>query len=62
MYDLEILRHCGKSVQTKSQKVSGANSYVPRSYSGKTGKRRGFLSPLSWIGLMGPPVAAFEVL
>ena len=34
---LEILHQCGKRVKTKSQKVLGANSYVCRSYRGKTG-------------------------
>ena len=37
MYGLEILNQCGKRVETKSQKVFGANSYACRSYSGKTG-------------------------
>ena len=37
MYGLKILRHCGKRVKTKSQKVLEANSYVCRSYRGKTG-------------------------
>ena len=40
---LEILRHtCGKRVKTKSQKVFGVNSYVCRSYRGKTGRGRPF--------------------
>ena len=29
---------CGKRVKTKSQKVSGVNSYVCRSYRGKTSR------------------------
>ena len=36
-YKLEILRQCGTRVRTKSQKVLGSNSYVCRSYRGKTG-------------------------
>ena len=47
-YKLEILHQCGKRVKTKSQKVLGANSYICRSYRGKTG--RGALGE-SWIGL-----------
>ena len=37
-YDLEVLHKCGKGVETKSQKVLGANSYVCRNYIGKTGR------------------------
>ena len=37
-YKLEILQQCGKKVKTKSQEVLGANSYVCRSYRGKTGR------------------------
>ena len=44
-YKLEILHQSVKSVKTKSQKVSGANSYVCRIYRGKTG----------WGGLFTPP-------
>ena len=40
-YRLEILHKCGKRVETKSQKMFGANFYVSRSYRGKTG-REGF--------------------
>ena len=40
-----------KRVKTKSQKVFGANSYVCRSYSGKTNDGGGGWLPLSWIGL-----------
>ena len=36
-YKLEILHQSVKSVKTKSQKASGANSYVCRIYRGKTG-------------------------
>ena len=37
-YEFEILhQHC-KRVKTKSQKVLGADSYVSRSESGKTGR------------------------
>ena len=43
---LEILHQSVKRVKTKSRKVLGANSYVCRSYRGKTG----ILNP-SWIGL-----------
>ena len=46
-YDLEILHKCGKGVETKSQKVLGANSYVCRSYMGKSG--RGFPPILNWV-------------
>ena len=37
-YGLNVLRHCGKRVKIKSQKVLGVNSYVCRSYRGKTGR------------------------
>ena len=40
-YGLQTLRHCGKKVKTKSQKVLETNSYVCRSYKGKIGKARG---------------------
>ena len=54
-YKLEISHQCGNWVKTKSQKVLGVNSYVCRSYRGKTGgwvRGVGFLfPPLSWIGL-----------
>ena len=35
--ELKFLHQCGKRVNTKRQKVLGANSYVCRSYRGKTG-------------------------
>ena len=44
MYKLEILHKCGKKIKTKIQKVLGADSYVYRSYRGKTG-RVAFLLP-----------------
>ena len=44
-YRLKILHQCGKRVKTKSQKVFGANFYVFRSYSGKTDRVKGLLSP-----------------
>ena len=34
-YKLDILYQCGKRVETKTQKVFGAKSYVCRSYRGK---------------------------
>ena len=37
-----VLRQCGKRVKIKSQKLLEANSYVCRSYRGKTGRREGF--------------------
>ena len=37
-YELEIWNKCGKRVKNKSQKVLGPNSYVCRSYRGKTGR------------------------
>ena len=37
-YALKIVHWCGKDVKSKSQKVFGANSYVCRSYRGKTGR------------------------
>ena len=37
----EISHQCGKRVKTKSQKVFAANSYICRSYRGKTGRGRG---------------------
>ena len=42
-YGLETLHQCGKRVKTKSQKVLRANSYVCRSYRGKTGSGGGVL-------------------
>ena len=42
------LDQCGKRVKTYSQKVLGSNSYVCRSYRGKTG-------PPSWVGLNWTP-------
>ena len=44
-----------KNVETKSQKVLDANSYVCRSYRGKTGSGGGGAfcpHPESWVGLM----------
>ena len=41
---VEILHQCGKRVKTKSQNVLGGNSYICRSYRGKTG-RGAFLPP-----------------
>ena len=46
--ELEILHQFGKRVKTKSQKVLVANSYVCRSYRGKTVQK----GPPSWIGLI----------
>ena len=51
-YDLDILHQCGKRVETKYQKVLGANSHVCGSYRGKT--ERGLFCPspsTSWIEL-----------
>ena len=39
MYSLDILRQCDKRLKTKIQTVLGANSYICRSYRGKTGRR-----------------------
>ena len=47
MHNFEILHHCGKRVNTKSQKVLGTNSYVCRSYRAKTGRGGLFASPLN---------------
>ena len=44
-YGLEILHKCGKMVKTRIQKVSGASSYVCRSYRGKTRKAGGTFYP-----------------
>ena len=44
----DILQHCDKKVKTKTQKVEGANSYICKSYMGKTG--RGGCVPGSWFG------------
>ena len=53
--ELEILHQCGKRVKNKSQKVLGDNSYVCKSYMGKTGRGRfGSPSSPSWIGLREP--------
>ena len=43
-HKLEVLHQSVKRVKTKSQKVLGPNSYVCRSYRGKTG--RAFLAPI----------------
>ena len=48
-YGFQILHQRWKRVKTKSQKVLGANSYVCRSYKGKTG--RGPFYPPSWMEL-----------
>ena len=54
-YKLEILHQSVKKVKTKSQKFWGANSYVCRSYRGKTGRGGLFAPPppppTSWIEL-----------
>ena len=51
-FGLAVLHQCGKRVETKSQKVFGANSYIGRSYSGKlVGDPFCPLLP-SWIGLI----------
>ena len=44
MYELEILHQSVKRVKTKSEKVFGVNSYVCRSYRGKSG-RGGLFDP-----------------
>ena len=44
-YGLEMLHQCGKKVKTKSQIVVWANSYVCRSYRGKTGGWGLFATP-----------------
>ena len=41
MYGHKISRKYGKRVETKSQKVLGAKSYIYTSYTGKTGRRGG---------------------
>ena len=52
MYELEILHQCGKRVNTKSQKVFGANFYICRSYREKNWQGGLFVHPHpSWIGL-----------
>ena len=45
------MHYWGERVKTKIQKVLEANSYVCRSYMGKSG-RGGFAPPPSWIGLI----------
>ena len=63
-YEFEILHQCGQRDKTKSQKVFGTNSYVCRSYRGKTG-RGPFCPSLSWIGLKGfqlPKIVSESVL
>ena len=47
----KILQQYGQRVKTKIQNVLGANSYVCRSYRGKTGRETFFARPPSWIGL-----------
>ena len=49
-YGLEILLQFCRSVKIKSQKVLGTDSYVCRSYKGKTGMGA-FLAIPFWIGL-----------
>ena len=49
LYGLEILHQCGKRVKTKSHKVLGANSYVCRSYSGKTSRGGGLFAILNRV-------------
>ena len=44
-YGLEVLHECDKGVETKSQNVLEANSYVCRSYMGKTGRGGGLFTP-----------------
>ena len=46
MYNLEILHQYGKRVKTKNQKDLGANSFICRSYRGKTGSGGLFAPPL----------------
>ena len=48
MHDLEILHQCAKKVKDWSQKILGANSYICRSYRGKSDT--GAFAPC-WIGL-----------
>ena len=50
-FPMQTLHHCAKRAKIKSQKVLGANSYVCRSYGGKTGRGTFLALPLSWIGL-----------
>ena len=58
---LKILHQCGKKFKTKSQKVLGTNSYVCRSYRGKTGKGTFLPPPLpSWIGAFGQKKWVFD--
>ena len=46
---LEILHHCRKKVETLKQKFWGVNSYLCRSYWGKTVRRKAFCPPLPRI-------------
>ena len=46
-YNLEILQKCDRRVEIKSEKVLEANSYVFRSYKGKSSKEP--FCPPSWI-------------
>ena len=52
-YKLETLHQSVKRVKTKIQEVLGANSYVCRSYWGKTGRR--------WGGTFGPSLILNKV-
>ena len=45
MYGLQVLHQYGKRVKTKSQKVFGTNSYVCKSYRGKTGRVEEIFAP-----------------
>ena len=50
-HGLKILLQHSKRVKTKNPKVLWADSYVCRSYSGKTGRKIGTFLPPSWIRL-----------
>ena len=50
--NLKLYTSVGKGLKLKSQKYLGANSYICRSYRGKTGRGLFVLPSPSWIGLI----------
>ena len=50
--NLKLYTSVGKGLKLKSQKYLGANSYICRSYWGKTGRDLFVLPSPSWVGLI----------
>ena len=59
---LEILHHCRKKFETLKQKFWGVNSYLRRSYRGKTVRRRDFCPPLPRILNMVKTWSSFSLI